>query len=90
MSDQARNEAHPMGERLSIEEIERRYPNEWVVLVDTERTSMTTRAGVVYAHSPRRAEARAAAYGLPAVAIFWTGEVQSPTLWALTHVRRAV
>ena len=90
MSDQERNEARPVGERLTIEEIELRYPNEWVVLIDTERTNMTTRAGVVYAHSPRRAEARAAAHGLAAVAIFWTGEMKSPTLWALTHVRRTV
>ena len=90
MPNQVKDEARAVGEKLSIEEIERRYPNEWVVLVDTERTNMTTRAGVVYAHSPRRADARAAARGLPAVAIFWTGEIQSPTLWALSHVHRPI
>lgn len=63
------------GEKLSREEIWRRHPNEWVVLVDTDRSNMVTTAGVVYGHSPIRDEAR----GLRACAIFWTGRIRSPT-----------
>src|SRR5438309_1481422 len=62
-------------EKLSIEEIWRRYPNEWVVLVDTDWDGVQETEGVVFAHSPKKDEARAAARGLRLGALYWTGEI---------------
>ena len=65
--------------RLSIEEIERRYPNQWVVIIDYEfepaRTELTT--GVVYAHGPSREALRPIARGFRHRALRWTGEIKN-------------
>jgi hypothetical protein len=78
------------GEKLTIEEIWRRYPNEWVVLTDTDWDGARETEGFVYAHSPKKDEARAAARGLRSCALYWTGKIQSPRWWFLTHGRRSV
>lgn len=90
MADAAKRATEGEGEKLPLAEIWRRYPNEWVVLVDTDWVHMKVTEGVVYAHSPTRSEAGAVARGLRECAIFWTGKIQSPTLWFLTHARRDV
>jgi hypothetical protein len=78
------------GEKLSREEIWRRYPDEWVVLVDTDRSNMTTTADVVYGHSPCREEARAISRGLRSCAVFRTGKIRSPSYPFRWNVHRAV
>jgi len=88
MKDDATTETATTGEKLVLEEIWRRYPNEWVVLVDTERSNMVTTAGVVYGHSPNRDDARALSRHLRACAIFWTGEIRSPNFPFRTNVHR--
>jgi len=80
-------EAANPGEKLSREEIWRRYPNEWVILVDCDWVNCMTTAGVVYGHSPDKKEARRMAKGLRDYGFYWTGEMVSPILWYLTHVR---
>ena len=91
MSQQAKAVAGDGGEKLSIQEIERRYPDEWVVLVDTDWVGMKKiTEGVVVAHSPSKREAYEMACGLRSVAVLWTGKIQSPVLWALMNVRRPV
>lgn len=91
MADAAQHSAaDSTAEKLPLDEIWRRYPDEWVVLVDTDRTNTRTTHGVVYAHSRSRREAAAMSRGLRDWAIFWTGEIQSPTLWFMTHARRDV
>jgi hypothetical protein len=46
----------PMAERMTLEEIERAYANEWVVVADyTADDSVMVRDGVVLAHSPTKA-----------------------------------
>jgi hypothetical protein len=43
------------GGKLSVDEIWKRFPNEWVVLVDTEQApNGETIVGVVHGHSPTR------------------------------------
>lgn len=47
-----------MGERLTIEELRRRYDGEWVIVVDPDSTpEQGVLSGVVVAHSPDRNEA---------------------------------
>jgi hypothetical protein len=61
-------------EKLSREEIWRRYPNEWVVLIDLDVADMKVRGGVVRAHGPDRATLREVIKGLTTeTAVFWTG-----------------
>jgi hypothetical protein len=88
----AKIEGLSSGEKLSVDEIWKRFPDEWVVLVDTEQApNGNTIAGVVHGHSPKRAGASAISRGLRSCAIFWTGKMQSPLLWYMTHyVRRSV
>jgi hypothetical protein len=57
-------------EKLPLDEIWRRYPNEWVVLIDTDWDGVQETAGVVYAHSLSRKEAGTLASGLRNCAIF--------------------
>jgi hypothetical protein len=80
MGEAARNEQQTAAEKLSLEEIWRRHPNEWVVLVDTDWDGMRTTQGVVYGHSPSRKGASAISRGLKSCAIFWTGKIQS-AIW---------
>ena len=97
ISAEAKREVQAPDERLSMGEIDRRYPNEWVVLVDSDWTGMVTRSAVVAAHSPSKKEALTASKALRAagvrhLAIFWTGPKMSPTaFWMLNgHVRQPV
>lgn len=78
MAHEAAIKERPQGDSLTIDEIARRYPDEWVVLVDMESSNMTTTAGVVHAHSPHKREAWAMAEGLREVGVFWTGKKRSP------------
>jgi hypothetical protein len=83
MAEEVTARNRPPGELLPWSEIQRRYPNEWVVLVDTDWTDMKVTVGVVHAHSPSKKTAYDLSKGLREVAIFWTGATRSPTLAAL-------
>lgn len=85
MAERAGVQSHTSGEVLSWDEIRRRYPDEWVVLVDSDWTNMVTTSGVVYAHARDKKTAYELARGLREVAIFWTGELHNPELAALLH-----
>ena len=60
-----------MDEMLTIEEMERRYPGEWVVVTDVredrdpEEPDLVIRRARVYWHGPTREEADAKADELP-------------------------
>jgi hypothetical protein len=88
----AKIEGPSSGEKLSVDEIWKRFPDEWVVLIDTEQArNGDTIAGIVHGHSPKKGEALAVARGIRSCAIFWTGKRQSPILWYMTqYVRRSV
>jgi hypothetical protein len=88
--NEAQKAALSVPARLAWKEICARHADEWVVLVDAELIQTRTVAGVVYAHSPSRREAGRLASGLRDCAIFWTGKIESPTLWFMTHARRDV
>lgn len=62
-------------EKLPWDEIRRRYPDEWVVLVDyslDEDEQLT--AGVVFAHAPDKGELKAAMAEPYDAAVLFTGE----------------
>ena len=64
-----------MGERLSWDEIKKRYPNEWVCLVDVEPQDLTRiTSGVVYAHDPKHGALLEKRRQLKHAAIHWTGK----------------
>jgi hypothetical protein len=66
----------PLGEKLPWEEICRRYPDEYVALVDYDFPQMThVTAGIVHAHHPDRDVILLKTYGIQNVAIRWTGKV---------------
>jgi hypothetical protein len=79
-------------ERLSWEEIQRRYPDEWVVLVDDDfhENHMKISRGVVYAHSPDRSVAIEQSRHLRDAALLYTGKIGSFTIWALQNMVRRV
>ncbi|MSP62604.1 MAG: hypothetical protein EXR72_20195 [Myxococcales bacterium] len=85
MTTQAKVADSDLGKLLTIEEIERRYPDEWVVLVDTDWDGGKTTQGVLFAHDPRRRVVAEASRGLRRCAIFSTGKPVSPVLFWLTH-----
>jgi hypothetical protein len=66
--------SNPLGEKLTREEIYRRYPDQWVALVDYDFPNMQVTAGIVYAHHPDRAVIRQMTYHLLNAAILWTGK----------------
>lgn len=72
-------------ERLTWDEICRRFPDEWVVLVETDwvnDTDFTFGTAVVVAHHKRRKQAspdiKAAFLCHDEVGCFWTGEISGP------------
>lgn len=67
-----------MADKLGWDEIERRYPDEWVVLVDyTFDDNEDLIDGVVYAHGPDRSQAYAGCRGGPqSTAVRYTGETR--------------
>ena len=68
------------GEKLAIAEIERRYPNQWVVIADYDFPNMVLTAGVVYAHSSDRDSLRPIIRSLRDRAVRWTGKKSNPKL----------
>lgn len=64
-----------MDNRLSWDEIKKRYPNEWVCLIDEEAPNMSYIAsGVVYAHDPDHNKLIEKQKHLEDAAIRWTGK----------------
>lgn len=67
-----------MSDKLSWDEIKRRYPDEWVVLVEysfDDNEDLTD--GVVYAHGPNRRQVYASCRGGPhRTAVRYTGEIR--------------
>ena len=54
MAEIATVDVLPPGEKLTLDEVLQRHPDEWVALTDTEVVDMQLLAGVVYAHHPDR------------------------------------
>lgn len=79
-----------LGEKLSWEEICRRYPDEYVALVDYDFPNMTFTAGVVYAHHPDRKTLFEMSAALRDAALLWTGKIRPfiPCRWAEIDVDR--
>lgn len=76
-----------MNEKLTWDEIKRRYPDEWVALVDYEWPEMRhVTEGVVYAHSPSRDELHKLQRGLTDAAILFTGKKRGCALLAAVDV----
>jgi len=72
-----------MGERLTWEEIERKYPEEWVLLVDLDADDyINVRSAVVLLHGDdaEELERRAAALRLKDNAILHTGDPLNPEI----------
>ena len=67
-------------EKLTLAEINRRYPNEWCILVDVDFPDMKLTAGAVFAHSPDREAVRRASRHLRDCASIWTGKIRSMIL----------
>jgi hypothetical protein len=65
------------GQRLSLAEIGRVYPNEWVALVDVDAPEMKLAGGVIFAHHPDRDTLRKMALSMRHGAIVWTGRIRS-------------
>lgn len=67
-----------MPDKLTWDEIKKRFPDEWVVLVDysfNDNEDLTD--GVVYAHGPERAQVYASAsQGPKRTAVRYTGEIR--------------
>jgi hypothetical protein len=65
------------GQKLSLAEIGRAYPNEWVALVDVDAPEMKLAGGVIFAHHPDRDTLRKMALSMRHGAIVWTGPIRS-------------
>ena len=72
-------------DRLTWKQICERYPDEWVVLVDTEWVNDTDSdfgTTIVWAHHKRRKDAspdvKAAFERYESVGTFWTGKIRGP------------
>lgn len=67
-----------MADKLSWDEITRKYPDEWVVLVDYSfDDNEDPKEGVVYDHGQNRAELYARCRPGPAhTAVLYTGEIR--------------
>ncbi len=79
-------------EKLTIEEIERRYRDEWVLIVDYdfEFPKMKLTAGFVHAHCASRAALQPLAQNLRRCAVHWTGPIHEPRRHWRSRVVHAV
>lgn len=69
-----------MPDKLTWDEIKRRYPDEWVILVDVDADDLSNevRGGVVFAHSKKERELLAStkdALAGKSSAVLYTGEL---------------
>jgi hypothetical protein len=76
-----------MMERLKIQEIKEKYPDEWVLLIEPEtdaNTLLRIRSGIVALHSPKRSDVYAALQQYTERrAIYFTGEIGKNKVYAL-------
>ncbi len=79
-------------EKLSWDEIKRRYPDEWVALIDHDwpDTLPEPISGIVYAHDPDHQSLLDRQKHLKAAAILWTGMTRGQALKATLRVGRPV
>ena len=79
-------------EKLTIEEVERRYRDEWVLIVDYdfEFPRMKLTAGFVRAHGAGRAALQPLAQNFRRCAIHWTGPIHDPLRYWRSRVVHAV
>jgi hypothetical protein len=75
-------------EKLTIEEIARRYRDEWVLIIDYdfEFPRMKLTAGFVHAHGASRGALQPLAQNFRRCAVHWTGPIHDP----LQYWRRRV
>jgi hypothetical protein len=64
-------------QKLSLAEIGRAHPNEWVALVDVDAPEMKLAGGGIFAHHPDRDTLRKMAQSMRHGAIVWTGRIRS-------------
>jgi hypothetical protein len=78
-----------MAEKLTWDEITKRYPDEWVALVDVEWPNMgDVVGGVVFAHDPDHATLLEKQRHLKSGAVLWTGKKRGVALLAAVDVDR--
>ena len=72
-------------ERITWDEVCRRYPDEWVMLVDIDwvnETDFVFRSAIAVGHGPHRrdvfAQARALLDGYSGFACYFTGRIRAP------------
>jgi len=75
------------GPKLSLAEIGRAYPNEWIALVDVDAPEMKLAGGVIFAHHPDRDILWKMALSMRHGAIVWIGRIRSwRSAAAIDHV----
>jgi hypothetical protein len=76
----------PRAERLSWNQICKRYPDQWVAIVDIEDVegAVDITSAVVFAHCDKRDQlsphVRAAHQQFISIGTFWTGTIRGPSL----------
>ncbi len=72
-------------ERLEVHEIQKKYPDEWVLIIEPETDELLhIRSGIVVMHSPKRREIYAKLQKYPERrAIYYTGDLSKHKLYAL-------
>ncbi len=90
MENQSAASIDQLREKLDWDEIKRRYPDEWVAMVDYDKENHHVVAGVVVSHSSDQREALAMAGSPPKMAFLWTGKIRSLSFWALMNARRPI
>ena len=75
-------------ERLTLKEMEEKYPDEWLFIVDCEINENTELlSGVVAVHSKSKAEIHEASMHYKgSTAIWYTGEMQDPLKYQLEMI----
>ncbi len=71
--------------RITLDQIKKRYPNEWVLLAEPETDKMLNiKSGIVIAHSPQRSEIYLKQRGLEGnYAIEYTGDIAKNKIFVL-------
>ena len=82
-----------MGQRMTWEEMKKRYPDEWVALSDYRETGAIEVTGIIIAHNPDKKTFHKTIRKLMPkyrdIAVRYTGKLinnpEIPLLWQITH-----